>query len=299
MPNLLSQLSDALAETAAVAGRSVVRVEGRSRLSASGFVWSTDGVIVTANHVLERDEDIKIGLADGKDPIQATLVGRDPSTDLAVLRTKDTSLTAPGWTEPDAARVGNLTLALGRPGQTVQATLGIVSALGDAWRTRAGGHIDRYLQTDVVMYPGFSGGPLVDASGHVLGLNSSALLRGVTVSVPTPTIRRVVETLLTHGRVRRGYLGIGAQVVRLPETLKTQFDQETGLLLVSVDPDSPAQRAGLVLGDTIVAVNGQPVRHLDDLLAFLSGESVDESLPMRIVRGGEAQELTVTIGERS
>ena len=299
MAEILSQLSDALAETVDVAGRSVVRVDGRSRLAASGFVWSADGVIVTASHVLERDDDIKVGTADGNGPIPATLVGRDPSTDVAVLRTESASLTPPGWTEPDGVRVGNLALALGRPGQTVQATLGIVSALGDAWRTRAGGHIDRYMQTDVVMYPGFSGGPLVDASGHVLGLNSSALLRGVTVSVLLPTVRRVVETLLAHGRVRRGFLGIGAQVVRLPENLASQFDQETGLLLVSVDPDSPAQRGGLVLGDTIVALTGQPVRHLDDLLAFLTGESVGTSLPMRIVRGGQAQEITVTIGERS
>lgn len=299
MANTLSQLSDALAETVAVAGKSVVRVEGRSRLAASGFVWSTDGVIVTANHVLERDDDIKIGGADGNGAVPATLVGRDPTTAIAVLRADGADLATPGWTEPDAIRVGNLTLALGRPGRTVQSTLGIVSALGEGWRTRAGGQIDRYLQTDVVMYPGFSGGPLIDSSGNVIGLNSSALLRGITVSVPVPTIRRVVETLLTHGRVRRGYLGIGAQPARLPDALKSQLDQETGLLLVSVDPDSPAQSAGLVLGDTIVALNEQPVRHIDDLLSYLGGESVGESLPVKIVRGGQLQELTVTVGERS
>jgi S1-C subfamily serine protease len=298
MANVLSELSEGLAQTVAAAGKSVVRVEGRRRLPASGFAWEVEGVIATANHVLESDDEIEVGLADGQS-VQATLVGRDPSTDLAVLRAETPGLSPPGWAEPDGVRVGNIALALGRPGRYVQATLGIVSALGDGWRTRAGGKIDRYLQTDVVMYPGFSGGPLVDASGRVIGLNTSALLRGVTVSIPLPTIRRVVETLLAHGRVRRGYLGVGAQVVPLPDAVDKGLDQETGLLLVSVEPDSPAQRGGLMLGDTIVSLNGQPVRHLDDLLSLLSGESVGTSAPVRIVRGGQLQELSVTIGERS
>ena len=298
MAEVLSQLSNELSETVRDAGRSVVRVDARSRLGASGFVWSGDGVIVTANHVVEREDDIKVGLSDGK-TATASLVGRDPTTDLAALRIPDNGLTPPAWTEPEGLSVGNLLLALGRPGQTVQATLGIVSALGDSWRTRAGGHIDRYLQTDVVMYPGFSGGPLVDASGNVAGLNTSALARGVTVSVPVPTIRRVVETLLAHGKVRRGYLGVGAQVVRLPKAVEDELKQQMGLLLVSVDPDSPAQAAGLLQGDAIVAVNGNPMHDLDDLLSLLSGESVGTTLPIRIVRGGNVQELTATIGERS
>ena len=296
MAKFLSELSDAMAETVAGAGSSVVRVEGRRRLSATGIAWSTD-VVVTANHVLERDDNIKVGLPDGK-AVKATVAGRDPTTDLAVLRAEGASLTAAGWTEPDDVRVGNIALALGRPGKTVQATLGIVSALGQSWQTRAGGRIDRYVQTDVAMYPGFSGGPLVDASGSVLGLNSSALLRGVTVSLPAPTVRNVVETLLAHGRVRRGYLGIGAQVVRLPGGLEPKLDQETGLLLVSVEPKSPAEKGGLLLGDTIVTLNGNAVRHLDDLLTFLSGDSVGAKPTVRLVRGGQLQELSVEIGER-
>ena len=231
--------------------------------------------------------------------VAADLAGRDPTTDLAVLRVQGEGLTPPGWTEPDDVRVGNIALALGRPGKTVQATLGIVSALGESWRTRAGGRIDRYLQTDVTMYPGFSGGPLVDASARVVGLNSSALLRGVTASVPVPTVRRVVETILAHGKVRRGYMGIGAQVVRLPEALAPQPDQETGLLVVSVEPGSPADKGGMVLGDTVVALNGQPVRHLDDLLAFLSGDSVGSTPTIGVLRGGQAKDLTVAVGEHS
>jgi len=138
----------------------------------------------------------------------------------------------------------------------------------------------------------------VDVSGGVLGLNTSALLRGISLSVPTPTVRQVVETLLAHGRVRRGYLGVGAQPVRLPAVLGEQLGQETGLLLVSVEPEGPADAAGLTLGDTIVALDGQPVRHMDELLALLGGDRIGTSLPLRIVRGGQVQEMAVTIGER-
>jgi len=298
MAEVLSNLSQDLAATVEAAGPGVVRVEARRRLPASGIVWSPDGVIVTAHHVVEYNENIGVGLPDGQ-TVAATLVGRDPTTDVAVLRVRATGLTPRTWATPNGLRVGHLVLALGRPGRTVQATLGIVSALShEAWRTPAGGQVDRYLQTDVVMYPGFSGGPLVDVAGQVLGLNTSALLRGVSLTVPTPTVRRVVETLLAHGRMRRGYLGVGAQPARLPETLARQLGQETGLLVVSVTPDSPAERGGLFLGDTIVALDDQPVRGLDELVGLLSGDRIGATVPVRIVRGGQAQELKVVIGER-
>lgn len=298
MTSSLKDFSDAIAGVVEAAGSSVVRVDGRERLPASGIVWSEDGVVVTASHVLERDEEIAVGLPDGGET-DATLIGRDPTTDLAAVRVSGDGLAAPGLAEPDGARVGNLALAVGRPGRTAQAALGIVSALGDAWDTRAGGRIDRHLQSDVVMYPGFSGGPLVDASGHVLGLNTSALSRGVTVSVPVPTIRRVVETLLEHGRVRRGFLGIGAQAVRLPDDIEAELGQETGLILVSVDRDGPAERGGLAVGDIVVSADGKPVRHLDDLLGLLGGDSVERSIQVRVARGGRLQENAVVVGERS
>jgi S1-C subfamily serine protease len=298
MADVLRNLSDGLATTVQKAGAAVVRVDARGRIPASGVLWSPDGVIVTAHHVVEHEDNIGVGLPDGQ-TVTAALVGRDPTTDLAVLRADAKGLTPATYADPESLRVGHLVLALGRPGQTVQATLGIVSALGESWRTPAGGQVDAYLQTDLVMYPGFSGGPLVDVSGRVVGLNTSALLRGVSLALPAPTLRRVVEALLAHGRVRRGYLGVGAQGVRLPATLEQQLGQETGLLLISVEPDGPADRARLLLGDTIVALDGQPVRHMDDLLALLGGERVGVSVPVRIVRGGVVQELTVTIGERS
>ncbi len=297
MAQVLKSLSDALAATVEAAGSGVVRVDARQRLPASGIVWSPEGIIVTAHHVVERDDNIGIGLP-RNETVSASLVGRDPSTDLAVLRVEGADLTPPTWAEPESLSVGHLVLGLGRPGRTVQATLGIVSALGEGWRTPAGGRVEPYLQTDLVMYPGFSGGPLVDVNGGVLGLNTSALLRGISLSVPTPTVRQVVETLLAHGRVRRGYLGVGAQPVRLPAALADQLGQETGLLLVSVEPEGPADHAGLTLGDAIVALDGQPVRHMDELLALLGDDRVGASLPIRIVRGGQVQELTVAIGER-
>ena len=298
MTQVLTSVSDALAETVAAGGSSVVRVEARDRVPASGIVWPGQGIIVTAHHVVERDENIKVGLPDGG-TVKATLAGRDPTTDLAVLRTEGGGLPEPTWADPDDLRVGHLVLALGRPGQNVRATMGIVGALGKAWRTPAGGSLDRYLQTDTVMYPSFSGGPLIDAAGRVLGLNTSAILRGLSLTVPTPTIRRIVETILAHGRVRRGYLGVGAQPTPLPEKLAQELGQETGLLLVSVEPGSPAESGGMFLGDTIVSLAGQPVRRLDDLLAGLGGEQIGKQAPIRIVRGSQLQEITVTLVEHS
>jgi S1-C subfamily serine protease len=298
MSEILSNLSNALAAAVETAGKSVVRVAGRRRLPASGVVWSAEGVIVTAHHVVEQDENIEIGLADGSS-IKATVAGRDPTTDIAVLRARANGLTPASWADPGDLKVGHLVLALGRPGETVMATFGIVSALSKDWRTPTGGNLDYYLQTDVVMYPGFSGGPLVDVAGRALGLNSSALLRGISITIPATDLRSTVETLLAHGRVRRGYLGVGAQVVRLPAPLASQLNQETGLMLGSVEAGSPAEHAGLFMGDTIVALDGQPVRHLDDLLALLSGDRLDQATLARIVRGGQVMEVSVVIGERA
>lgn len=300
MSSVLQNLSNDLADTVKSVEPSLVRVEARRRLPATGIVWSADGLIVTAHHVVKRDDNIKIGLADGR-TASATLVGRDPSTDLAVLRSDVDNLTAAAWAsfDPQVLQVGHLVLALGRPGQSAQATLGIISALDEKWRTPGGSHLDHYVQTDVVMYPGFSGGPLVNAAGEVIGLNTSALVRGVSLTVPNTNLRQVVETLLAHGQIKRGYLGISTQPVRLPEKLRQQLNQETGLLLAGVEPDSPAEKGGLLLGDTIVAVESQPVRHHDDLLAALSGDRIGQSVTIRVVRGGQIQDLSVTVGERS
>jgi S1-C subfamily serine protease len=296
--SVLSDLSQALADTVAQAGSGVVRVEARRRLPASGIVWSADGLIITAHHVVSRDDNITIGLPDGTS-VSASVVGRDPTTDTAVLRAEASGLTPLTESDKKNLGVGHLALALGRPGKTVQATLGIISALGDSWRTPWGGQIDRYLQTDVVMYPGFSGGPLVDANGRLIGLNTSGLSQGVSLAVPKSTLARVAETLLAHGRMRRGYLGVNTQRVHLPENIQADLGQKSGLLIVSVEKDSPAAQGGLTLGDTIVAFGDTAVSHHDDLLAQLSGDQVGTAVPVKILRGGKLEMVDVTVGERA
>ena len=293
----IQELSNGFASVVAQAGESVARVEGRRRGAASGIIWSGDGLLVTANHVVHREDNLRVGLADGQ-TLEATLLGRDPSTDLALLKVTSSGLRPLDNAGEPEMSVGHLTLALGRPGRTVQATFGIISALGAQWRTPMGGQIDNYLQTDVVMYPGFSGGPLVGADGRLLGLNTSGLGQGVSLAIPTATIARVVESLQSHGRIRRGYLGVSTQRVRLPDELAGALGQKAGLLIISVEPGSPAAEAGMSLGDTIVTLGGKPVVRHEDLLAVLSGDVVGQKEVIQIVRGGQTQELTVKIGER-
>jgi S1-C subfamily serine protease len=296
MSATLHELSTNIAELVAAADKYIVRVEGRRRLSATGIVYRADGLIVTANHIVERDEDLMVGLGDGSSH-RATLVGRDPSSDLALLRVEANNLPAATWSDPASLRVGHIVLALGRPGRTVQATLGVISALGGSWRTAAGADIEQYLQTDVAMYPGFSGGPLLAADGSFAGLNSSALVHGISVALPAPTIHRVVETLVTHGRVPRGYLGIGIQPVRLAGNLQERAGQETGLMVMSVENGSPAEKAGLLQGDILVTLNGTALRQVDDLQSLLSSTPIGTSVPTRVARSGDIHDLTVTIGQ--
>lgn len=297
MSSALQSLSDGLAAAVETAGRSVVQVDARRRRPASGIVWSADGLIVTANHVVETEDEIGVGLPDGR-TVSASLVGRDLATDVALLRAAADGLQPAAWVEADALRVGQIVLAVARPGPGVQATLGVVSMVGPAWRTGAGGLVDHLLVTDVVMYPGFSGGALVDVVGRAVGMNDSALMRGASPALPVATLRRTVEALLAHGRVKRGYLGVSTQRVRLPAALQSRLGQETGLLIVTVLPDSPAERYGLFLGDTIVAVAGEPVQRHDDLVSKLSGDRVGQAVPIRVVRGGQVVEVAVVVGER-
>jgi S1-C subfamily serine protease len=297
--SLLANVSDELAGAVERAGAAVVTVDGRRRHPASGIVWTADGLIATANHVVERDEEIEIGLPDGRSA-SAELVGRDPGSDLALLRVAVSEL-APLSRSTVEPRVGHIALAVARPGPSgVMASLGVVSAVGGPLRFRGGASLDRYVQADVAMLPGFSGGPLVDSVGNLIGLNSSSLGRAGQLTVLAATIDATVDTLLQHGRVRRGYLGVGAQGVRLPETLVRALDngQELGLLIVSVEAGGPADTAGLMLGDVILAVDGMAVGQVEQLQEQLSGDRVGKSIPIRIARGGEPREIDVTVGER-
>jgi S1-C subfamily serine protease len=291
-----TELSAVTAAAAETAGRAVVRVEGRRRGPSSGIAWSADGVIVAAHHNVEWDEDIAVGLGDGS-TARANVVGRDATTDVVVLRAAMGGLAVPEWAA-ETPKVGHLALALTRPGRTVRASLGIVHALGDEWRTPAGGRVDRYLQTDIGLQPGFSGSLLVDLAGRALGMNNAGLVRGTSLALPPATLRRVVEALVAHGHVRRGFIGIGTIPVRLPAAFEKVAGQPTGLLVTSVAEESGAGRAGLLLGDVIVAVAGKGVSGPGDLLPFLEEDRVGRSLAVRIVRAGEPRELAVTVGAR-
>ena len=300
MTKELRAMADAMAAVVESAGQGVVQVNGRRRIPASGLVWSAEGVIVTANHVV-RTEDVKVALPDG-DRLNATLIGRDPAIDLAVLRIDRDGLAASPWAPEDELRVGAMVFALGRPGTTIQASLGILSALGENWRLHGGARISHYVRTDLVMYPGFSGGPTVDAAGRVVGLATSALSRDGGIALTRTTVEPAVEAILKHGSVRRGYLGVGVQTVQLPPALRSELGQETGVLFNSVTPDSPAERGGLVVGDILVNFNDKPIFSPDELAVVLRSDLTGEEANLRIVRGGELQLVTVEVamgGERT
>jgi S1-C subfamily serine protease len=295
---LLTAFSDALAEAVARAGQAIVRVDSRRRSPASGIVWGPSGLILTADHVLEREEDLTVGLPDGR-TVEATIVGRDPGTDLALLRAPAADLPAIG--RGAAPQVGHLVLLVARPGRGVATSAGVVSAIGGPSRTRWGGQLEGTIRTDATFFPGVSGGALVNTAGELLGLATAFRGWDHGLAIPVETIARITSSLTSHGRIRRGYLGITSQPVSLPEPLRRRLalGQETGLLIVGVEPGSPAEQGGLLLGDVLVDFGGQPVRHTDDLLGLLGAERVGKATPARVVRGGELRDLNLTAGERS
>jgi S1-C subfamily serine protease len=292
-----SDLSAQLAVAAEMAGAAVVTVEARHRIGSSGVVWSAGGVVVTANHTVERDEEIAVVLPGGE-RLPATLAGRDAATDLAALRVEGVALASPEWSDLSALMVGHLVLSLGRPARHLRASLGVVSDLRAGWRTPAGGRVDRYLQADSGLQRGFSGSLLVDVRGRALGLNTSGLLRGRAIALPAATIARVVESLLSHGRVRRGFLGIGASPVRLPPRLEQQFGQATALMVLAVQPDSPAERAGLLLGDVVLAFDGHATTDIGQLHARLQEEREGAAAELKLMRAGEVRQIAVTLATR-
>ena len=296
--NTLTAMSDAMAEAVEKAGAATVMVNARRRFPASGIAYAAD-LILTADHVVERDENIKVTLPDGTE-LSAQLVGRDPGNDLALLRLEKEGA-VPAELAAGGARVGQLSLALGRPtSEGLQASLGIVSALGGPARTRRGGLLERYLRTDAIPYPGFSGGPLVDSSGKVLGINTSGLGMGASLAIPGEQAWRIAASLAEHGSVKRGFLGIRSQAVDIPAEAQQALgrDQAHGLLVVGVEDGSPAGAGGLIVGDILVGINGQAVLDHDELFAQLTGEVVGRGTPVEVLRGGQPVTLEVTVGER-
>ena len=296
--NMLIELSDALADAAEKAGKSTVLVSARRRMPASGIAYASD-LILTADHIVEREEDIKVILADGTE-VPAKVAGRDAGTDLAVLKLERAAATAAEVTK-SPARLGQLALVLGRPSPDgIEASLGTVSAIGGPTRTGRGGMLDRYIRTDSISYPGFSGGPLVAADGTVLGINTSGLSNGGAITIPADIAWKIAETLVQNGRIKRGYLGIRSQTVEISNASQQALkrEQSTGLLIVGVENDSPASKGGFIVGDILVAVAGVPVLHHDELFTRLNGDVVGEATPIEILRGGQPQTLNVQVGER-
>jgi S1-C subfamily serine protease len=287
------QFSDSLAAAVEKAGRVTVTVDARGRFPASGILWNANGEILTADHVVQRDDNINVTLADGTSHT-ATVLGRDPASDLVLLKIDATGLTAPDLAEK--VQVGHLVFAVGRP-TDLQATLGSVVALGGPVRGRHR-RFEAYIQSDVTMYPGFSGGPLVDASGRVAGLNSSSLARGASLAIPVSVLANVVEALRRDGRVKRGFLGVSTQPVALAEAVAAQLGQQSGLMIIATEKGGPADQGGLLQGDVLVGVDTDTVSDIEDLQAALGPETVGKATALKIVRGGEVRTVTVTVGVR-
>jgi S1-C subfamily serine protease len=295
---LPNELSEALAAAVDRAGRSIVTVNARQRFPSTGVVWR-DGVVVTAAHTVKRDEEITISLADGTSR-PATLGGRDRGTDLAVLKVDTSGLAAVETVASDSLKVGHLVLAVwGTGGGSASASLGIVGGLGGPWRTWRGGMVDRFIRPDVGLFPGFSGGALVDVDGNAVGINTTGLSRGTGLTLAAETVDRVVGELVARGRIARGFLGVGMQQVRLPDAIVAAagIDGDTGVMVLGVEPDGPADRAGLFIGDILVALDGERIRDTEDVQAALGGDRVGAELRATVIRAGAPADLTITVGE--
>ena len=295
---VLVELSDALADAAETAGKSTVLVNARRRMPSSGIIFAPD-LVLTAEHAIEKDEDITVVSADGAE-VPAKVAGRDAGSDVAVLKLERAAGTVAEVTK-SPARLGQIALALARPTRDgIEASLGTVSAIGGPVRTGRGGMLERYIRTDSISYPGFSGGPLVAGDGTILGLNTSGLSNGSAITIPADIAWTIADTLAKHGQIKRGYLGIRSQAVEIASAAQDGLKrkQATGLLVMSVENNSPAAKGGLIVGDILVAVAGNPVVHHDELFARLNGDMAGKSTPIEILRGGEPQTFNIVIGER-
>jgi len=290
---MLSDLSGEIAQVAARLAASLVRVDARTGRPATGIIWA-DNLVLTADHVIESDDNILVSGA--PTTVKASVVGRDRGTDLALLRAVGLrGAPAPRGRSADI-RTGHLVLALGCTISEQRVTMGIVSGFSGEFRSWRGGQRLLLIQSTVHLLPGFSGGPLVDAEGRVIGINSWKFGRGVSLALPVDIAERVAESLRTHGRIRTAYLGVGVQPIRLSDTLG--LGQESGLLVVTVEPDGPAQKAGILQGDTLVTVDDDPlVGRIDALFAVLRSLDADSTHTFGLIRAGEIKEVPVALGE--
>ena len=293
---LLRLLSNQMADAVEHIGPALALVNGRPRQPASGVVYGQD-LVLTADHVLEREDDLTIQTHD-KRTLPAQFVGRDLATDLAVLRVADLGLAAATASE-ETARVGQMVMAVGRTANDgPMASSGVISIIGGPLRTGRGVTLERYIRTDATPYPGFSGGPLIDLQGAVIGILTTGLVNGIALAIPMDIAKNIADTLVKQGYIKRGYLGISSQLVRLPDAQRAGQTQEHGLLIVKVDENSPAEKGGLMLGDILVALDGHAINDSEDLQILLTGDRVGKAIPIDVIRGNTLQTLQVTVGQR-
>src|SRR5277367_1754058 len=287
--NLIA-FSNSLAKAVAHAATQVAAVNGNQRLASSGVIWR-EGIIVTADHTVRRDDDLTVVLPDNR-TVPAKLAGRDPGTDLAVLHAETGSTAAARIASQTSLQVGNMVLAVGRRGENgPSASLGVLSALGGPWRTWRNGQIERFVRADLNLYPGSSGSALVDVDGSIIGVNTAGLTRNWSVTIPPETVDAVVNALLSHGRVARGFLGVGLHPVQLP-------DGRSGLIVLSTESNGPAASAGILIGDILLSINGVEVADTDDVHAHLGADRVGKNITVEIYRAGSRQDISIPVGTR-
>ena len=305
----LSDFSAQITAAVETASAAIAAIDGRRRVPTSGIVWREKGIIVSTNHTIERDENITIAFSGGQ-TAGATLLGRDAGTDLAVLKLDDAEIAdslKPAEIAPTTdVKVGNIALAVGRTGAEeadgngVAASFGIIRSVGGAWRTWRGDQIERFIAPDVRVFLGFSGGALINADGKVLGVNTSAFGRGLALTIPSETVNRVVDAILTKGKISKPYLGIGTQSVPVTENLRERLnlEQSHGLMMLTVEAGGAAEAGGVLIGDVLLSVDEKPTLEPADVQAALFGKEAGNTIKAKILRGGAIQELEIVLGER-
>jgi len=293
----LVNLSNSLAETVERAAASIVAVHARRGIGSSGIAWG-DNLILTSSEGVRAEEGIKVVLPDGR-VTTARLRGRDSGTDLAVLETETTGLRPLDFADDAALKAGQLALAVGRTANTGPiASFGIISGVSGEWKTWRGGKLDPFVRLDISAYPTLSGGAALNADGNLIGLVSTGLSRSSVFAVTRSSIDRIAGKLSQQGYVSRGFLGAALQPVALPAQMKETVGQDTGIMLLGIEPEGPAAVGGLILGDVLVAGGGHSLVQPEALAELLERTPAGQIVKFKVLRAGVLQDLDVRIGER-
>jgi S1-C subfamily serine protease len=299
MSTALIDLSNALARETDRAAASIVAVHTEARGSSSGVVWR-NGIIVTAEHALRRDEEIHVTLPDGR-VLPAALAGRDASTDLAVLKCAEAASPVAEISDAATIKPGSLVLVVGRTRASGPvAALGAVSLVAPERRTWIGAPLSPYVRLDVGLQPTAVGGAVIDAYGRAIGMATPRFARFGAIAVPASAVNRVADALLRTGHISHGYLGVGLHPIRLPDALRQtlQRNEKTAAMVIEVEPDGPAHKAGIMIGDLLISFGANPITRVEDVHAQLAAEAIGKTVVVKLVRGGAAQEASIVVGER-